>query len=185
MRKFLMFILLITAFSAKTKSQAIDSVLQVPIDTCVNAELSKCISNYISKVYWLFPISDTDRVYYTIHFFTKRKVNYFTIWTSYFLPYKNKKPHDIYFYKINGFDIIFIKYKKDEIPLFNEKCMYKEGGYWDSRMEFDGPVYPRTYIYKEKDGKYTIEKSKKVIFDFRPNYEHYKYFKKHEYPVDL
>jgi hypothetical protein len=183
MKILIYFIILLTlaCFSCKNnKTKNYNKVLTDTIysqtDNCINLELYNFIDTYITKAKEHF----MDMViYYSIYFFKKDTIDYFTIWSGITEPiyYINENSIgknivlDYFNLKINNKDVFLIKQNTYNTDLFKpcidvfDDCITKD----TINGHYDGRLFIQTYKYNKVGNKFNIEKLEKPIVDFLGN----------------
>lgn len=144
-------------------------------DNCTNSEFYKCIKSYIKEFSGRFI---PDKFYYSICFFKKDSMDYFTIWSLDLPPndYMDSLLYNFQYFKVDTFDIVLVNYKNNnELGLYqyciNQFEDIKKIPRTISHIAYDGSLYPRTYIYLlNQEKEYQIERSDKVFVEFLKDY---------------
>jgi hypothetical protein len=133
--------------------------------------LYKCLDDYIYKVDGFF--IDKEWLYYHIFFFSKDKINYFSIWT--FTAFTNFKILDTTDYKyyldtINNRKILIIDKEENQNPLFTATVESQVFADQENNKTYMGPIYdgswyPETYTYVVENGDIIIIKADSLLYE--------------------
>ena len=137
------------------------------LTNCFNSDFYKCIQEYIRRTKGFF---FDDLEYYSVYFFTKDSIDYFTIWTNYTSPevemkYSNPLSNFKYYsLKVNENDVVIVAkdtYNNEQLYQCCEFLIQKDNipkHENEFSITYDGRWYIETYSYSLQDGKYVLNK---------------------------
>jgi len=139
-------------------------------DSLFNSEFCKCVYEYIQNTKKSF---GGDLMYYSVYFFSKDNIDYFTIWIEYSHNKESVEYNDSIsnYIKINDIDVLVVG---KEIQLSQCSNLIQEDSIYN---HFHTDSYRTIYSYKElyeietyryslQNGKYVLNKLEFPIIDF-------------------
>lgn len=177
MKKLIFLILFFSLISCvneiKNTNQELNSELDIynKDDCCKKSTFYKIIEDYLFRKDILF---NEFKMYYSVYFFDKEDLKYFTIWTSNshpnYIEYYNKKNKYRYVNFFINEELVYILTNIDDIDLSIIKCCESVFNHDTILIEdyftYDGPLYSETYKYYYKDDSVVLEKLAVPILDF-------------------
>lgn len=148
--------------------------IQTDIDKCLKNEFYKCVNNYIVGIDKKFIIK--AKPFYSLYFFEKEDIKYFTIWAfpafpDYIEVLNPKMKFNYYAFEINDKDLIIIEYDNSKERKLYSKCnkninlAIKKRSKNKSNINYDGSWFPKTFKYEIENAKIVISISDTLIVD--------------------
>lgn len=172
-------IILLILVSCKRSNITLNVSFSIPemgltgIDSCMNPVLHEGIGSYLRRYE-----SDPGSNYYSVYFFRKDTIDYFTIWRHMLPPVNIKRNNpgvalNYYWFLFNNEDdVVLITRQDDHRPMLFKPCINQlddvkikiEDLPWKDRNITGSSVLARTYRYYFQDGKYHVEELRDTIF---------------------
>lgn len=142
------------------------------IDSCMDPVLHEGIGSYLTMYK-----SDPELTYYSVYFFRKDTIDYFTIWSHVMPPVdiEDNNPgvaFKYYWFPFNNkYDVILITRQDDHRPMLFKPCINQLDAIGIKMEDLPLKVYAsgksviaRTYKYYIQDEKYHVEELRDTIF---------------------
>ena len=155
----------------KDKSDRQSEIIETSEDSCINSDFYEIVNNYVIRTKGYF---EGFKMYYTIYFFKKNNVNYFTMWAfnshpDYIEITNPKVDFEYANMQLNNETIYVITNKDDTVLNFISPC---ENLFNFERIEiedsfnYDGSWHIETYEYYLEDNNFVVKKLNSPIVDF-------------------
>jgi len=124
-----------------------------------NSEFCQCVYEYIKYA------KGGNSMYYSVYFFSKDNIDYFTIWAEYISYLERPEYNNSICIKINDIDVLVIG---KDIQLYQCCNLIQQDNIYNHfhRFIYGIRLFVETYRYSLQQGKYVLDKLDTPIMDF-------------------